>query len=361
MKKQILFYLLFTVSKTAYCQGSITLSPTNTSIDAQTNQPLIFSTNGTERMRISSTGNVGIGQTNPTAKLDILHNNGIGVLSKSTSGFSTIDIDAFNGDAALRFKSNGATNWNVRNSPTNNNLQFVAANILPAKLEIESSTGNIGIGTSFPKARLHVSNGSSGISGTPANELILENNSNNYIQMMNPQANEAGLLFGLPSSLNSGGIIYNSGERKALDFRTRNNSTRMTIDSTGNVGVGTTSPTAKLDINGDVVIKKKKVLPLTTQTVNNLDRNGASIICTGVATASQTITITGIAGGVDGMMIWIYPTNFFSIRLENEDLNSTDINRIKTTSGSVNILSIRGGSTLIYDGSEQRWHVIDAN
>lgn len=269
MKKQILLYLLFTVSKTAYCQGSITFSPTNTSIDARTNQPLIFSTNGTERMRISSTGNVGIGQTNPITKLGVLHGGGIGILNKSSSSFSTIDIDAFNGDAALRFANNGTNQWNLRNEPISNDFQ------------------------------------------------ILE--------------------------LGNGGIRF------------------QIQNSTGNIGIGTSSPNAKLDINGDVVIRKKTLLPTTTQTVNNLDRNGASIICTGVATASQTITITGITGGVDGMMIWIYPTNFFTIRLENEDSNSTDINRIKTTSGSANILSIRGGSTLIYDGSEQRWHVVDAN
>lgn len=267
MKK--LFLFLSIISHITFSQGSIILTPENTVIESKTNQPLSFITNGLERLKISNSGNIGIGQTTPGYKLDILHGGATGIRVKSSSSFSVLDIDAFNGDAALRFANNGIINWNIRNSPTNNNLQFIAYNALPAKLEIELSTGNVGIGTALP--------------------------------------------------------------------------------------------TAKLDINGDLVIKKKKVLPLTTQTVNNLDRSGASVICSGTAISAQTITITGIDGGVDGMMIWVYPTNNFTIRLENEDTGSTATNRIKTTTGLANIFSVRGGATLIYDGTENRWHVINVN
>ncbi|MER0440441.1 hypothetical protein [Emticicia sp. W12TSBA100-4] len=267
MKKLIQFLSL--VSNIAFTQGSITLTPENTTIEAKTNQPLSFKTNGLERLKISSAGNIGIGQTNPIHKLDILNNGEVGIRVKSSSTFTTIDIDAFNGDAALRFAKSGIIKWNVRNEPLGDDFQIFEFGGGGSRFQIEKGTGNIGIGT--------------------------------------------------------------------------------------------TTPTAKLDLNGDVVIRKKTLLPTTTQTVNNLDRNGASVICTGAAASSQTITLTGIAGGVDGMMLWIYPTNNFTIRLENEDAGSITINRIITTTGSANILSVRGGATLIYDGTESRWHVIDAN
>lgn len=119
---------------------------------------------------------------------------------------------------------------------------------------INKSNDFIGINTSKPLSRLHIFNGSSGISATPADELIIENSGNNYIQMMNPQASEAGITFGLPSSIVSGGVFYNNGGAGALQFRNNGNQNRMTIISNGNIGVGTTTPTTKLDINGTAKI-----------------------------------------------------------------------------------------------------------
>ena len=221
--------------------------------------------------------------------------------------------------------------------------------------------GNIGISTTLPNSKLHVFAGFSGVTPNSSPAVFIEDERNTYINLAAPNANETGVLFGRPDDTGtSGGIIYRAN--KDMHLRTNGNTTRMTVSSTGNVGIGTTIPAAKLDINGDVVIKKKTLLPATTQTVNNFDRNGASVICTGAAAASaQTITLTGIAGGVDGLMLWIYPTQNFTIRLENEDIGSLEINRIRPTIGSGNILTSRGGATLIYDGNEQRWHVIDAN
>lgn len=235
------------------------------------NKDMHLRTNGNAtRMTVSSVGNVGIGTTSPNYKLDILHGGETGIRVKSSESFSLIDIDAFDGDAALRFFNNGVRQWNIRNHPSTNDLEIF--------------------------------------------ELL------------------------------------NGGPRLRIQ------------NGTGNLGVGTSTPAAKLDVNGDVVIRKKTLLPSTTQTVNNFDRNGASVICTGAEPPSaQTITVTGIAGGVDGMMLWIYPTKLFTIRLKNEDAGSIDINRIQTTTGTDNAISSRGGAILIYDGNEQRWHVIDAN
>ena len=117
-----------------------------------------------------------------------------------------------------------------------------------------NASGRLGINTTSPAARLHVFNGSSGITGTPADEVIIENSANNYIQMLNPQANEAGLLFGLPTSLVSGGIVYNNNGSGALDLRTNNNVTQIRIDNSGKVGVGTLTPAATLDVNGNTKI-----------------------------------------------------------------------------------------------------------
>jgi hypothetical protein len=248
-----------------------------------------------------------------------------------------------------------ANGTQLRLSTTQNGTRATVPRFLIA------NDGKIAIGNHNPITRLHIRDGgASGVTPNSNPAVFIEDDRNTYLNLAAPDANETGVLFGRPDDTGtSGGIIYRSN--KDMQLRTNGNATRMTVSSSGNVGIGITTPSAKLDINGDVIIRKKTVLPTTTQTVNDLERAGASVICTGAATSAQTITITGIGGGVDGMMLWVYPTQNFTIRLKDEDAGSVATNRIRTTTGTDDAVSSRGGATLIYDGTAQRWQVIDRN
>jgi hypothetical protein len=116
--------------------------------------------------------------------------------------------------------------------------------------------GSLGIGTISPIRPLHVSNGSVGAIAPNGNSLVvLEQNANNYIQMFSPDGDETGLLFGRATLNIKGGIIANPID--GLQFRTGGNSTRMTLDAAGNLGIGTGTPTASLHIaanSGNVLI-----------------------------------------------------------------------------------------------------------
>jgi len=100
--------------------------------------------------------NVGIGTANPTYKLDVLHGGATGFRVKSSSSFSTIDIDAKSGDAALRFYKDGTSQWNIRNSPGNDDLEFFELGGGGLRMLIQNTTGFLGLGTSTPSAKLHV-------------------------------------------------------------------------------------------------------------------------------------------------------------------------------------------------------------
>ena len=111
---------------------------------------------------------------------------------------------------------------------------------------------NVGIGTVTPQNTLHVFKGSAGsVTGFSSAPLIVENSANSYINILAPDANATGILFGKPASNISGGIVYNdvSFNPNGLDFRTNGNISQMVLNSAGNLGIGNASPIAKLHIN----------------------------------------------------------------------------------------------------------------
>jgi hypothetical protein len=122
---------------------------------------------GGSRMVIQDgTGNVGIGETsNPTFKLDVLHGGASGIRSRSSSSFSLIDIDAANGDAALRFAKAGVNQWNIRNNPSTDDLQIFEQGGGGERLRIEDGTGNVVVTQNL------------GIGMTPTFQLQLSTNS----------------------------------------------------------------------------------------------------------------------------------------------------------------------------------------
>jgi polyhydroxyalkanoate synthesis regulator phasin len=103
---------------------------------------------------------------------------------------------------------------------------------------LNASNDRVGIGTTAPERRLHVFNGSAGafaVSNADAS-VVVEDNTNNYINMLAPNAVENGILFGNPGNAQDGGIIYlNSTD--AMQFRTNGNTTRMTLSSAGNLDI----------------------------------------------------------------------------------------------------------------------------
>jgi len=107
--------------------------------------------------------------------------------------------------------------------------------------------GNTGIGTVNPGSRLHVVSGPSGYAGGNLQGITLEGDGNTYFNLLAPNSNETGVLFGKASDAVSGGIVYNSAANlNGLQFRTNGNNTKMVLTQNGNVGVGITSPNAPL-------------------------------------------------------------------------------------------------------------------
>jgi hypothetical protein len=120
---------------------------------------------------------------------------------------------------------------------------------------VSGATGNVGIGTTSPGALLHVSSGASGVSAAANSQLIIEGSVSRYLQFALPSSSTGGILFGDSANSSRGSITYQNstaaGTPDAMDFSTAGNF-RMRINATGNVGIGNTGPTYKLDVTGDI-------------------------------------------------------------------------------------------------------------
>lgn len=325
-------------------------------------QGFTVKTNNLERISIESGGDVGIGITTADSKLHVAKGSAgtvtafgssIATLENSSSAYLSLLTPATS-EAGLIF---GSPTSNLRGylvySHSNDKMSFATNN--SSKMVIES-TGNVGIGTTSVATgvKFHLDNGASGVTpnsgGTFSPTLFMERNGHNYLEIASPDANERGVIFSNPTDGNSGGIYYSS---KNMYFRSNSNNTRMTILANGNVGIGTATPTARLDIEGDIVVKKASTS--TVGTFNALDRVGSSHFkFNGIG----TITLNGIAGGQDGMILFLSTGGSATLNIQNLNGSATAANQIATNTGGTITISGRGGATLIYDSDGPFWRIV---
>jgi hypothetical protein len=170
----------------------------------------IFAGGTSDRITINgSTGNVGIGTTSPG---EILH-------LQATQ-------------PVIRYTKTGVLNWKA-GIITGNDYAITVDNVATTAFTIQSGTGNVGIGTTSPSARLQVNRSDSG--SNPTAVLRLENTGANYTSK----------LVLTDGTTNDANISY-LGATQSLGFGIGSSLNQMVINPSGNVGIGTTSPGAIL-------------------------------------------------------------------------------------------------------------------
>ena len=199
------------------------------SIGTSTNVALTFAPNGTERMRLDSSGNLGIGTSSPSEKLDVSQGN-IYVLRT--------------GGAKLRLLDQN-NEVSIESLPVGVASEMVFKNNLVERMRLDSS-GNLGIGTSSPGAKLDV-NGNALVNGLSLGKGISSGANNTVFGLNAGNAQTTGIantLVGMNAgiSLTSGTQNTFFGRSAGTGVTTQNNNTCIGYNTgIGPIGAGNTA------------------------------------------------------------------------------------------------------------------------
>ncbi|WP_422105153.1 hypothetical protein [Winogradskyella sp.] len=203
-------------------------------------------TNSSEVMLLDSQGNVGIGTTNPTAKLHV-ENGAIKVITDSNIPLQMYSPDTYSG--ILFADIDGNSRIFYRGSTGTFDIGGPGANAPNKKLHVHGGTsiGTAYTGTSVPTNGLAIE-GEVGIgTANPNKALEIKGGDDIGLRLFNDQANFWDI---------------NNSQYGKLDFVRGGSDIFMRIDQVGRVGIGTTSPSSKLflqqstnDVDGGFTIQ----------------------------------------------------------------------------------------------------------
>ncbi|WMM95027.1 hypothetical protein HTVC304P_gp44 [Pelagibacter phage HTVC304P] len=205
--------------------------PLELNADAQTlllsGTPITFTNSGTERMRITSSGNVGIGTSSPNNILELSKSNAgaaTSIIVRNSNGVSTLG-----NKAELHLGNTNSLTHGARISAdfvgtplANHKTDLIfstttSGSVLTEAMRIDGS-GNVGIGETAPLGKLHVNTADSGL--TPhanADDLFVEGSTHSGITIGSGTSSSGNIYFGDSADNSIGRISYNHSANR-MDF-----------------------------------------------------------------------------------------------------------------------------------------------
>ena len=256
--------------------------------DAANTSDVYIGRSGQELFVRGSDGNIGIGTTSPDTKLHLSVSGASPVsLLKLDSNLSS-NADATQGIHLFKKLNNQLYGWKIESSgesDTTATLKVISsqAGSDNPRLTIARNTGNVGIGTTSPDSRLTI------------NTNIAHDNNFNYgdaaVTIFDPTHNGgstpvvardilhlvregvANQAFGNKVSFALSRYENNEfNSRTQLDFKLTDgnfdtHTPVMSLRSNGNVGIGTTTPSDRLDVNGNIKAPSATITSLNAEAI----------------------------------------------------------------------------------------------
>ena len=263
--------------------------------------------------------------------------------------------------------------------------QIIALSALPAgpgssDLYWDSAAGQLGIGTTSPTATLNISHGdlslTEAVNGN-ADELLIHDDASAGISILTPNNQTGWLVFGDTDDSSRGIIAYDHGTglgagADSMIFYAYN-ALRMVLNSSGNVGIGTTAPVDKLQVEGNIrltvdsflnwggtgtrIVGNANYMRFNTGSLDALSIDSSQRVGIGTTAPGATLSVSGTLSARDAT--YQHEALGISVSDETTDLATGTANTTFRMPYAMTLTSVRAnvntapvGSTIIVDINE---------
>jgi hypothetical protein len=280
---------------------------------------LVFTTRAggdslSEKVRILGNGNVGFGTATPGSRVTIAESGGASTMLDgsdiraqylyaadtryrlSTNGTAVLGLPAGHDGGALSLASSNQASVISGGGTGQAKLNFFVGSLASPKVTF-SNSGNVGIGITNPGARAHIVATSSTESTTVGFTDTLR------LQAANGSDGGVNLQTGWDNSINSSKLNFRLGYYLS---GSQGRDVLTMVANTGNVGIGTTVPSARLDVAGNANIGGNLTITgtvvaanfsSTAVSANTVTGGSSGLILTAGGSGNQNVTITPTGGG----------------------------------------------------------------
>ena len=240
----------------------------------------------TQAMTLDASGNLMVGTTSAAGKLHVYGSNPFARISNSVTGDGGIKISYGNSDTHglhLTYNPGSALSY-IDNTYPVSSFQiygdiYFRQNVggtMTTRMAIKADGGNVGIGTTSPTFKLDVL-GNLRVSGTTSTVGTFSSSSSNC-------------FISLIDSSNDNVFLGNDDGDFLIQTPTTSYSTKLIVKDDGNVGIGTTSPTARLQVKGSA-----NAAEFALRVEDSGNNNLLSVQNNGAATFSSSVTANSLS------------------------------------------------------------------
>ena len=307
----------------------------------------------------SGEGKVGIGKTVPEYKLDISDSDKPTIRVKSTStgdGDALLILDSSaTGESDIDFNHDGVLNWRIRTGDAApSGLSFQINNANDSDVLTIQQNGNVGIGTDLPNVPLEVNKSAGG-------EMLR-------------LATSTGTIY---AGADADPPWFGTSSDDHLRLVT-NGTEKVRIESGGKVGIGTDTPSYKLDVDGDIKLRGQGFIYTANETsdsaadryfmrlIKTLDAsypmlcnrtpNGDVVIATGTSSGGGDVERMRFGGGDGTRDIEVTNANF----IVSGNLTAGTIDASKISNATVGD-STGGVKAVYFENTENSTYYTDKN